>query len=331
MKILDTKLKLEKFNNKLLDQYLGKLSYASFDIETTGLNPKYSKIILAGLLFYSDEDKCFISRQILAENQSEEKELLLELKKQLESFDYVLTFNGKHFDLAFIEERYKKYKILFRPPLYNLDLYLFVNGFSDLRSHLPNLKQKTVEMYMGLSEKREDEISGKESIILYNEYEATKDPILEKVILLHNSDDILQLYKLQEVLKQTDIHKAFSKLGFPVISKDFGPIQISDIKVRSKEIEVSGIQYAHEACDYIKFDDADSTITMSLDSATREFNMSIPITRKYGGAYVTLSEIGLNIEDFKDYGNYVNGYVVVQNKNEVNSLEINMIIKKILE
>lgn len=314
-----------------MDSYLGDYSYASFDIETTGLNPKYSKIILAGLFFYDANKNAFISRQILAENQSEEKELLLELKRQLDEFDYVLTFNGRHFDMHFIIERYKKYKILFRPPLYDLDIYLVLNGYSDLKAKLPNLRQKTVERFLGIDSGRDDKINGKESIILYNEYEATGDPVLEKVIALHNSDDICQLYQLQEVLVHADMHKAFTKLGFPVTSPTFGPLQINSIKLAGSNIEVSGLQYAHEAQDYIKYSDMENGISLAMDSATREFRLSIPVVRKYGGAYVELVNVGLSDSDVAHLPGYVNGYLVVENKNKISHIDLNNAIKKVLE
>ena len=49
---------------------------------------------------------------------------------------------------------------------------------------------------MGLWQSRDDEISGAESVELYNTYEKIQDPALGEKILLHNSDDILQLSRL---------------------------------------------------------------------------------------------------------------------------------------
>ena len=76
---------------------------------------------------------------------------------------------------------------------YNLDLYLVLNGHSPIKKFVPNLKQKTVENYMGLWQSRTDEISGAESVELYNTYEKTGREDLESKILLHNSDDVIQL------------------------------------------------------------------------------------------------------------------------------------------
>ena len=50
-----------------------------FDIETTGLNPKFCKIILIGIL-YNCQDKTII-KQFFAENENDEKELLTTYNK----------------------------------------------------------------------------------------------------------------------------------------------------------------------------------------------------------------------------------------------------------
>ncbi len=331
MKIIEKAYQCEEFNSKVLDTYLGKFNYAVFDIETTGLNPKNTKIILAGFFYKDKETGGFISHQILAENQSEEKELLLAIKKKIEEFDFVVTNIGIHFDLCYIVERYAKYKILFRPPLYNLDIYLVLNGYSPLRQSLPNLRQTTVEKYAGIASSRDDQISGRESVILYNEYEATGDPILEKVIALHNSDDVCQLYKLQKVLLHADLHKAFNKLGFPANSDRFGPLQINVIKLAGKEITVRGIQYAHEASDYVKFSDMDNLLSISMDSATREFEVAIPIVRKYGGAYVDIESLGMKKEALSHLSGYVNGFLVVENKNMISYSDLNYLVQAVLK
>ncbi|MCQ2550658.1 MAG: ribonuclease H-like domain-containing protein [Clostridia bacterium] len=320
MKIIQSNVNEKEIQSRVLDTYLKDLNYACLDIETTGLNPKYTKVILVGFFYYDKQSQTFVSRQYLAEDQSQEKELLLAVKEELSNFDYVITFNGRHFDIPFLVERFKKYKILFTEPLYDLDIYLVLNGYSDLKHALPNLKQKTVEKYMGLSDGREDKINGKESILLYNEYEATKDPILEKVICLHNSDDIHQLYLLKQVLKQADMHKAFSKLGFPVNEG----IAVRKISLNPKELIATGV---HKREGYVNFND----FYLNLDELSKEFILKIPVIRKYGGAYINLEELGLDKDDFSHLPGYVNGKLILENKNTLNYLEINMAIKKVLE
>jgi Predicted exonuclease len=69
----------------------------------------------------------------------------------LDSVDYIVTFNGKHFDVPFIENRGRKYGLNWHFAGYDLDLYLLVNGQPQIKSVLPNLKQKTVEIFMPIN------------------------------------------------------------------------------------------------------------------------------------------------------------------------------------
>ena len=109
-------------------------------------------------------------------------------------------------DLPFVEKRWRRYSGASAALPYNLDLYLVLNGHSPIKRFVPNLKQKTVENYMGLWQSRDDEISGAESVELYNVYEKNHDPALGEKILLHNSDDILQLSRLLPVIGKSDFH-----------------------------------------------------------------------------------------------------------------------------
>ena len=82
-----------------------------FDIETTGLNPRFCKIILIGIL-YNCQDKTII-KQFFAENEDEEKELLSTFVDEIKCFKSHVTYNGLGFDIGFINYRLKKHNIDF--------------------------------------------------------------------------------------------------------------------------------------------------------------------------------------------------------------------------
>ena len=69
-----------------------------FDIETTGLNPKFCKIILIGIL-YNCQDKTII-KQFFAENEDDEKELLTAFVEEIKRFKRHVTYNGLAFDIG---------------------------------------------------------------------------------------------------------------------------------------------------------------------------------------------------------------------------------------
>lgn len=200
--------------------------------------------------------------QLFAENRGEEREALKAFYDMISQLDMVITYNGRHFDMPFIEKRLKLHGLggrfkadteqtAFEAYLpYNLDIYLMINGHSPIKRLVPNLKQKTVENYMGLWQSRTDEISGAESVALYNRYENTGSSQLESRILLHNSDDVLQLTRLMKVIGKCDIHKAMYHLGFPVFAESHEStggsrryrLMVKKIRTEKNSLMVSGIQ-----------------------------------------------------------------------------------------
>ena len=245
MKVYEYRHRAPYFTSRILDGYFAGMRLGIFDIETMGLSPDRAACVLAGLMKVAPDGSC-VMRQYFAESVREEKQLLTKLFTDLNGFDYILTYNGKHFDLPFITKRAQRLDLAerrLRP--YNLDLYLCLNGHSEIRNLLPSLKQKSVEAYMGLAPGRGDEIYGKESIALYRAFESAFDETekneLRRKILLHNHDDILQLYKIFPIILQTDIHKAFSALGFPVAGQNGWPqLNVSFCKVSGGALLISG-------------------------------------------------------------------------------------------
>ncbi len=146
----------------------GKIAYV--DIETTGLS-KYSDIITLIGIFDGDNVKIFINGKNL-------EDAYLELEK----YDIIVTFNGKTFDLPFIEHHAKKrYEVL------HLDLRYMLKEFN-LAGGL-----KKIEKDLGII--RNDEIAnvdGFEAVRLWRKYKNGDEKSLEKLIK-YNTEDIVNL------------------------------------------------------------------------------------------------------------------------------------------
>lgn len=169
-----------------------------FDIETTGLSPKFCKVILIGIVY--NENNQTIIKQFFASNDDEEKELLLAFIDEIKSFNKHITFNGFTFDIPFLNSRFKKNKIDFSLNKDDdIDILRLIKPYKEKLSLL-DCKLKTIEKYIGIN--RDDTISGKESVELYNEFKNTQDKKLKDKILLHNYDDI---YYLSQMIKIKDI------------------------------------------------------------------------------------------------------------------------------
>lgn len=231
---------------KVLDEYIDipSNSYV-FDIETTGLSPKFCKVILIGIL-YNENNKTII-KQFFANTEDDEEKLLLSFFDKVKNFDNHITFNGITFDIPFLNARLVKYNIDFKLHTKDdMDILRFIKPFKEKLS-LSDCRLKTVEKYLGIY--REDTISGKESVQLYKEYALNQCDDLKEVILLHNYEDIYYLgkiYKIKDVIEdrlntisintdklsvscvplQYKIHKNRLTMKYKILSGTYFPINI---------------------------------------------------------------------------------------------------------
>jgi len=317
MKHLTIDFKETMYSSSILDFYFGGMTAGVLDIETTGLNPSRNKFILGGL-YNKDEETV---HQLFAEKRADEANALAAYLDEIYKMDMLITYNGKHFDMPFIEKRAAVHGLDVKPMPYNLDLYLVLNGHSPVKRFVPNLKQKTIENYMGLWVNRKDEISGGESVELYDQYEKSGDPELEKVILLHNSDDIMQLTRLLKIVSKCDFHRAMYHLGFPA-----GPLNITKIRVERDHLFIQGIQ-RKISMDYMGYFWNNQPVESRFISADNTFFFKLPIIRQSGLVIADLDALGLDTEDFGKYPSYNSGFLVLEQESQRNHMEINHLIR----
>lgn len=207
MQIINYKIDEKIYIPSSLNKILNNKKACILDIETTGLNRMNNSIILIGILYVDNKSNSIKVKQFFAEHIKEEVKLLNSFKSTISNFDYIITYNGNSFDIPFINQRLS---------FHNIDFRINIDSSFDLmkiiRKHkkslnLSNCKLKTVEQQLGI--KREDKISGKESIHLYFEYMRNKNPNIKDLILKHNFDDI---YYLSKVLKIIDLIDSLNKI-----------------------------------------------------------------------------------------------------------------------
>lgn len=319
MKVITDSCQLSPYTSRIFDMYFGDRSFAVFDIETTGLSPAWSKVILSGILMVGGGRAEVI--QYFADSPDDEKQIIEKTLEALRQVDFILTYNGKHFDMPFMEARAKKYGIQFNPGIYNLDLFLVVQGHSGLRESLPNLKQKTLEVFMGLADSRDDEISGGDSVALYEKYMQTHAFALEKTILLHNHDDLLQLYKLLPVISKTDFHRAMYKLGFLA-----GNFLVQKITFKGRDLYILGKQL-NSPKDYISFPTEEKPCSLIMNSVSGDFELIVPCQAEAGALYFDAQALlSGETRSIEKYPSVVDGYLIAQESGRINYMEINQFI-----
>ena len=189
------------YSGQIFDLYHGGLKPCIFDIETTGLSAQRgNKIILTACLIPNSTGVTIT--QFLAENPYEEDRVIMATMNFLkdESVDYLITYNGASFDIPFMKQRLATKNLPYVLNMYEFDLYNFIRSNTGLKSQIGSLSQKNVEQHFGISSNRKDVISGRESVKLFAEYAINQDSVIEKIILTHNREDVLQLCHLFNII-----------------------------------------------------------------------------------------------------------------------------------
>lgn len=298
--------------------FAGK-SFAVLDIETTGLSPNFSAVILIGLVIFDGKEVRL--EQFFAETPAEEKEIIALANKSLEDVDYVVTYNGKLFDIPFLNKRSEKYSIKFRA-LCNLDLFMIMKHYSDLPKLLGSMSQKSLEVFAGLSTDRSDKISGKESVELYSQYQTTGSKDMLSQILLHNSDDIKQLFQLVSVIKHADFSRAICHQGMP---HECGFIEKIDFK--HSALFIKG--HMEDAIDYISFPSFEAPYSVNISKIDSKYVIEIPAETMTGSAFIDIKNM-VSMDELGDnkFPGFDNNYLIIKENNRFNYTEIAIFAQK---
>lgn len=166
---------------------VGPETVAFYDIETAGLSPS-TYLFLCGVLVI--RDGIFHVEQILACDYAEERAMLYRLRDLLGQVGYVVTFNGRSFDMPFTRTRMAVNRIDFTESFTTLDLLGPTRRiFSQL---LPNCRLGTVEYYL-TGEERTGDVPGREIPRVYHEFVRTGDARILAGVMYHNRMDLLTM------------------------------------------------------------------------------------------------------------------------------------------
>ncbi|MCD7817675.1 MAG: ribonuclease H-like domain-containing protein [Lachnospiraceae bacterium] len=194
-----------------------------FDIETTGFSADTSFIFLIGCICY-DGNK-WVFHQFIIRLVQEERQLISSFYELALQYHCLIHFNGTAFDLPFLRKR--SVTNLLKYPFdsfSSVDLYQRYRPMKD-KLGLSHMNQRSLENYTGWM--RKDQLSGKEITSLFWEYTTSMGPELEKLLLLHNQDD---LRGMLHVLKLEACHTLSKGRILPgsttIISEDYCCLQI---------------------------------------------------------------------------------------------------------
>lgn len=326
MKTITERYRLTPYSSRTFDMYFGGRSLCIFDIETTGLYPRRDQLILSGLI--SIDNNLATVTQYFAEDPSQEKAVVDATLKQLALSDVIITYNGRSFDLPFLQARAKRYRLPAPASFCDLDLYTVLRYHSDLKDMLGSLRQKSIEKFMDLATTRDDEIDGGESVRLYNRYLESPNTALEKTILLHNHDDIMQLYRILPVIEKSRFHRAMACLGFPA-----GQSFVQRCQVKKDGLHIAA--RLPQPVDYIHFPTEAFPCSITASSREETCEILVPAITAAKGLSVAdaqnlLQDAGGIPEDLACMPGMESGYLILSDHGTSSDATINRFVMSLM-
>lgn len=267
----------------------GDSNFAIFDIETTGLNAKYEKVILIGLMYI--ENKKPIIKQFFCNHRKNEQTLLRAFADNIRQYELLISYNGNSFDIPFLNQRFQQNHIPISLNKYkNFDLLRFVRKYKQYLG-LQDCALKSVEQKLGIN--RRDTISGKDSVELYRLYENNQAIALKNKILLHNYEDIYYLGHCLKIIDQVPHSAAIEALP-PIFKPGTKQICYSiNLAIKSRTLRLDGYYEGPYLKDYVFYDKG---FSFQYQSDSRKYQISIPL---YNGVLSTNEKCSyIDISDF---------------------------------
>lgn len=178
---------------------IDKKNTVFFDIETTGFISNRNHIYLIGCIYYFNNKLNLI--QWLSNSIDEELKVIKAFLNFISNYNCICHYNGTSFDLPFINNKCKLYKI--NNVISNkksFDLYSMIRPFKKV-FNLNSLKLKDIEKHINYN--RLDNLSGKELIKYYFQFIKNNNENIKNLLLLHNEDDMKGLLYILPLLQTT--------------------------------------------------------------------------------------------------------------------------------
>ena len=196
---------------------------------------------------------------------------------------------------------------------------------------LDNCKLKTVEKYLGIE--RQDQITGKESVELYNNFLVTKDNNIKQVILKHNYDDIYylpNLLKIYNKIAEKNKHSFYIKCSNKDIVVYYNH---KDINLKKNSLLLTGYTEVIDFSSQIYYSDS---YTFEWEPKKGIFKLKIPLlkgTLSNGNKcyYINTNDYIINLKNQdKIKYNIPENIIIIKDKNKCLIKNINMLIKETL-
>ncbi|HEX5030630.1 MAG TPA: ribonuclease H-like domain-containing protein [Candidatus Eisenbacteria bacterium] len=167
------------------------------DLETCGLTA--CPVFLAGVCLIGEND--LVLRQIFARDYAEERALIHEMARLIGEADFLVSFNGKSFDVPFLRDRAAHHRMPFPSSAPHLDLLWLARR--RWKHTLPDCKLKTLEWRV-LRRRRSGDVGGSDIPGLYHHFVQGGEAHRLVPIFHHNMLDVVAMVELLPALFDPD-------------------------------------------------------------------------------------------------------------------------------
>ncbi len=264
-----------------------------FDIETTGFRASSSHLYMIGAAFRSAGS--WTVMQWMGERPQEEAGLLRVFAEFLRPYGTIIHFNGARFDLPYMEEKYARYGL--ESPfasMRSVDIYRDCKCLRPLLG-LDHMNQRSLERFLGLH--REDLYDGGQLIKVYYDYVKTGNKDLEKLLLLHNCEDVKGMLLLTSLYTYLDLFSCRSEAQTPDDSAQPDPSQSPCVSARN----LYPIRAEISDCSLIMYMELPYAFPVPLQAGAGPFLLSLNEKTAALSAAVLTGDLLFFFENFRDY------------------------------
>ena len=303
--------------------YLAGKDVCVFDIETSGLSPRFSTVISASF-FYPESEELV---QLFCDELSLEASVLAECRSRLADCDAVITYNGDSFDLPFVNKRLIDIAGLPGLPLFkSVDLFKYLRRYWPAAKSLQSLTQKSVEEFLGLKESRDDLIGGRECIELYKSWLQTGREELRETILLHNADDVRQLGRIYAALNFLPWHEIALREGYP-LRTDLKRAVVRGAEIKGGRLRVKG----RTLPGFIPASIFEENYEYEYSGLSGEFRLDVYLIDSGDRLLADVESLPVSAEAFSALPGFGSGYLIVSSGSRPNAAGINALVTELLK
>ena len=163
------------------------------DLETGGLSA--SPVFLAGTMHWNGED--FVLRQYFARHYGEEAALLEGLSELAREFEFLVTFNGKSYDVPFLMNRAVLHGVILKLPVGHLDI--LHASRRRWRGEFQDCRLQTLERQV-CRRRRSGDVPSDEVPGVYHDFVRNGDPYRLIPVFHHNMLDVITMVEILRML-----------------------------------------------------------------------------------------------------------------------------------